>query len=37
MGTYLVDLEHPQFSMEFSIIFGGDMRETQLLSYGIVK
>jgi len=34
MATYRVDSEHPQFSIEFSTIFGGDMRETQLLSYG---
>jgi hypothetical protein len=37
MGTYPVDSEHPQFSMEFSTIFGDDMRETQLRSYGIVR
>jgi hypothetical protein len=37
MGTYLVDSEDPPFSMEFSTIFGGDMRETQLLGNGIVK
>jgi hypothetical protein len=37
MGTYLVDSKHPQFFMEFSTIFGGDIRETQLHSYGIVR
>jgi hypothetical protein len=31
MGTKLVDSKHPQFHMEFSIIFGGNLRETQLL------
>jgi len=37
MGTKLVDSKHPQFHMEFSIIFCGNMRETQLLMSRMVK
>jgi hypothetical protein len=34
MGTKLIDSKHPQFHMEFSIIFVGNLRETQLLMSG---
>jgi len=37
MGTKLVDSKHPQFHMEFSIIFAGNLRETQLLISRMVK